>query len=59
MQAGESEVVEVLDDLVIRIGDPSALTMTINGSPVRTLGEPEVPITLRITRDNYRRLLAS
>jgi cytoskeletal protein RodZ len=59
MQPGETEVIEALDDLVIRIGDPSALTMTINGSPVRTLGEPEVPVTLRITRDNYRQLLAS
>jgi cytoskeleton protein RodZ len=59
MQAGESETIDVRDGLVIRIGDPSTIAITINGEPVQTLGQPAVPVTVRIDRQNYRGLLAS
>jgi cytoskeletal protein RodZ len=59
LQAGESETIEAKDELVLRIGDPSTVTLTINGAPLRPLGEAGIPVTVQINRENYRALLAS
>jgi hypothetical protein len=57
MQPGERETIDARDDLVLRAGNPSALAVTLNGSPARLPGRPGAPTTVRITRENYREFL--
>lgn len=59
LQAGESETIEVKDEFVLRVGDPSTVNLTINGAPLRPLGQPGMPVTVQINQENYRELLAS
>jgi cytoskeleton protein RodZ len=59
MQAGESQMIEAKDELVMRVGDPSTLTVTVNGAALRPLGRAGVPVTVEMTRENIRELLAS
>jgi len=59
LQAGEQETIEVHDELILRVGDPGALTFSINGRPGRTLGRAGEPVNVRITKDNFREYLSS
>jgi cytoskeleton protein RodZ len=59
MQAGDSQTSEAKDEFVMRVGDPSTLTVTVNGAALRSLGRPGVPVTVAMTRENLRELLAS
>jgi transcriptional regulator with XRE-family HTH domain len=59
LQAGERETIEAKDEFVLRVGDPSTISLTINGAPLRPLGQAGMPVTVQINRDNYRELLAS
>jgi cytoskeleton protein RodZ len=59
LQAGESETIEATDELVLRIGDPSTVNVTINGAPARPLGRAGIPVTVQINRENFRELVAS
>ena len=56
MQAGETETVSGQRDIVMRVGDPSALSYSINGRPGESLGAAEVPVTIRFGADgrSYR-----
>ena len=59
LQPGDQETIEIHDELILRVGDPGALTFFINGRPGRTLGEPGEPVNVRITKDNFRQFLGS
>jgi cytoskeletal protein RodZ len=59
LQAGESETIEAQDEFVLRVGDPSTLSVSVNGAPLRPLGQAGIPVTVQINRGNYRELLAS
>jgi DivIVA domain-containing protein len=45
-------------EAVLRVGDPAALVLQINGRPARTLGAAGRVVTARITPTNYRELLS-
>lgn len=51
MQAGDKETVTGQRDVVMRIGDPSALSYSVNGRPGESLGAAEVPVTVRFGAD--------
>lgn len=47
MQPGERETVTAERDVVLRVGDPAAFLYSVNGRPGPSLGEAEVPVTVR------------
>jgi cytoskeletal protein RodZ len=51
MQPGETETVTGERDVVVRVGDPSALSYSINGQPGESLGAAQVPVTVRFGPD--------
>ena len=57
--AGEDLSVDARRQIVLRIGDASAVTYTINGAPGRKLGGPGVVREIVVSADSYRSLLAS
>ena len=57
MQPDEQRTFDVRRDLVLRIGDPGAFTFAINGAPGRQVGRAGEPVTVTITRENYREFL--
>jgi cytoskeleton protein RodZ len=57
LQAGERHTIEVDNELVMRIGEPGAVRLSINGEPARPLGRPGEPLNVRITRENFREFL--
>ena len=59
LQPGERQTFEVRDELVLRVGDPGAVTFSINGQTGRALGRAGEPVNVRITKDNYREFLTS
>jgi cytoskeleton protein RodZ len=59
LQAGEHQTIEVRDELVMRVGDPAALSFSINGQSGRALGRPGEAVSVRITKDNFRDFLSS
>jgi transcriptional regulator with XRE-family HTH domain len=59
MKAGERQTLEISDEVVIRVGEPGALSFSINGQSGRPFGPPGRPITVRITKDNFRDFLIS
>ena len=59
MQPGERQTIEPEREIVLRIGDPGALTYTVNGKPGEPLGKPGVPVTVRFTSESGRIALAS
>ena len=59
LQTGEEETIQVHDELVLRVGDPGALSFSINGRPGRSLGSAGEPVNVRINKDNFREFLRS
>ena len=57
--AGENLSVDARRQIVLRIGDASAVTYTINGAPGRPLGGPGVVREIVVSADSYRSLLAA
>jgi cytoskeletal protein RodZ len=53
LRAGERELVEVRDDIVLTAGDASALTLTLNGQQAKPLGSAGRVVTVRMTRANF------
>jgi cytoskeletal protein RodZ len=51
LQQGATETVTGLRDVTVRVGDPSALSYSINGRPGQSLGAPNVPVTVRFGPD--------
>lgn len=58
MNAGDRETVAARETLSLRVGDPAALTFSVNGAAGRPLGEAGKPVTVKITPQNYRDYLA-
>lgn len=59
LRAGEHHTFDVETEAVMRVGDPAALTLMINGQPGRRLGAAEEPVDIRITRTNFREYLGA
>jgi cytoskeleton protein RodZ len=55
---GEQHTIDATNQLVLRVGDPGALKLSINGAAGRPLGAAGQPVTVQITRDNFRDFLA-
>jgi transcriptional regulator with XRE-family HTH domain len=51
LQPGESETLTGLQDITLRIGDPAALSFSINGRPGEALGPARIPVTVRFGSD--------
>ena len=51
--SGETTIIEAKDDVVLRVGDPATLALTINGAAARSLGTAGVPVTVHLTQQNY------
>lgn len=58
-QAGERQTLAFNQEAVLRVGQPGALSFSINGQGGRALGAPGQPISVRITKDNFREFLSS
>lgn len=50
MQPGERTTIESGQEIILRVGDPGALTYFVNGEPGEPLGRPGVPVTVRLTK---------
>ncbi len=57
LSPGDEIVLEAEEEVVLTIGDPSAISMSINGRATRSLGAPGRVARLRITPANFRDLL--
>jgi cytoskeleton protein RodZ len=51
LQAGETQTVRGQRDVVMRVGDPAALSYSVNGQPGTSLGAAQVPVTVRFGTD--------
>lgn len=51
LQPGERHSITAQRDIVIRVGDPAAISYSVNGQPGQPLGPPGVPVTLRVGSD--------
>ena len=51
LQPGEALTVSAEREVVLRIGDPSALSYSINGKPGQPLGAARIPVTVRVGAD--------
>jgi cytoskeletal protein RodZ len=59
LQAGERHELQAKDEIVLRVGDPSTVAITVNGVPARSLGRPRQPVTVQINKRNFREYLSS
>jgi RodZ C-terminal domain len=59
LATGDREVMPAGRDLVLTVGDASAITLTLNGLPARGLGGSGEVVTVHLTPDNFREYLAT
>ena len=59
LKAGDQRRIEVREALVLRVGDPGACAFSIGGRAGRPLGAAGTPVTVRITKDNFKEYLGS
>lgn len=59
IQRGEDMTLHARDEVVLRVGDAGALSLTINGLVAMPLGRLGQAVTTRITRANYRQLVGA
>jgi cytoskeleton protein RodZ len=59
LQPGEHHTFDVEEEAVMRVGDPGALTLTLNGETARPLGAPGEPVDVRITPRNFEQYLSA
>jgi cytoskeleton protein RodZ len=57
MKSGEREQFDVQDRASLRIGDPSALSFTLDGMPGRVLGTAHTAVNLTFDRKSYKSVL--
>ncbi len=57
VRGGERISVRANNDVLLRVGDPTVFSYSLNGVPGRPIGRPGAPATVRINRDTYRELL--
>lgn len=58
MLAGDQETIRAQDGISLGLGSAGALTMLLNGAPVRSLGKIGEVVNVRMTRENYRSFLS-
>jgi len=54
LEAGAIENLSARNELVLRIGNPAGVELTLNGQPGRSLGDGRRPVTVRVTPQTYR-----
>ena len=59
LQAGDRYTLAVNQEALLRVGEPGALSISINGQTGRPLGARGQPVSVRITKDNFREFLIS
>ena len=59
LKAGERHTLDISDEVVLRIGEPGALSLSINGQAGRSLGRRGQPTRVRITKANFHEFLIS
>jgi cytoskeletal protein RodZ len=59
LNAGETARIDARHEIVLRVGDASALSYAINGEAAKPLGEAGEAVTIRVTPNNYREYLSS
>jgi cytoskeleton protein RodZ len=57
MQPGDRATVSVHESLALHVGNPAALTLSVNGKPGRLPGRPYQPITVRVDGENFTEFL--
>jgi cytoskeleton protein RodZ len=58
MKPDEHETMQAQSDLVLRVGDPASLDLSLDGRPMRRLGRAGEAVTVKITLQNYREFLS-
>lgn len=59
LKPGERHAFDVEEEAVLRVGDPGALTLSINGETGPPLGPAGEPVDVRITATNFRQFLGT
>jgi cytoskeletal protein RodZ len=54
LQSGERQTIDVRREMVLTVGDASAISMTLNGAAARPLGKAGEVITTHVTPNNFR-----
>jgi cytoskeleton protein RodZ len=54
LQAGEQQTIDVRREMVLTVGDASAISMTLNGAAARPLGKAGEVVTTHVTPNNFR-----
>ncbi|MGE0463289.1 MAG: helix-turn-helix domain-containing protein [Vicinamibacterales bacterium] len=57
MNPGDRQAISVTREIVLRVGMPGNLEISLNGQPLPPSASPGTPATLRMTPANYRELL--
>jgi cytoskeletal protein RodZ len=57
LQPGETVTLHAHGEVVLRVGNASALSVTVNGLPTKSLGRPGESVTTHITLANYQQLV--
>ena len=58
MQPGEHQVLEVNRDVILSFGDAGAITVSLNGTPTRPLGQAGQVVTVEMNQSNFKSFLA-
>jgi cytoskeleton protein RodZ len=59
LNGGDRYAIEGYEDLILKVGDPSALVFSINGAKGRVLGPAGQPTTVHITSKNSKQFVES
>jgi len=54
LQVGEQPTIDVRREMVLTVGDASAVSMTLNGAAARPLGKTGEVVTTHVTPNNFR-----
>ena len=57
-EVGDEQTLEVKDELLLTAGNRTAIVMTLNGAPAKSLGKTGRPIRVRVTRTNFKTYLS-
>ena len=57
LDVGDAEVLVAKDEVVLTAGDGSAVVMTINGAPAKSLGRQGQTVKVRVNRANFKDFL--
>ena len=58
LNAGDRRVIDAVQEVMLRVGDPATFAFTINGRPARIAGVPAQAVTVHVTRGNYTQFLS-